>query len=71
MIQILTDIIAAMTGTPTFIYGTESWNNFKADSTAVLPVVFLNEPLMSNDKLNQSGYLEEIYPIKLLFLNKS
>jgi hypothetical protein len=71
MIQILTDIIAAMTGSPTFIYGTEGWNNFKADSAAVFPVIFLNEPLMSNDKLAKSGYMEEVYPLKMMFLDKA
>jgi len=71
MISIIQAIIAAMTGSPTFIYGDAGWNNFKGDNTASFPVVFLNEPLMSNDTLHQGGYYEEEYPLQMLFLKKS
>lgn len=55
---------------PTFIYGTKSWQNLVADNS-VLPVVFLDEPVKSNDTIKAGGYIEESYPLTFLFLDKT
>jgi hypothetical protein len=34
-------------------------------------IVFLDEPITSNDTLTQGGYLEEEYPLVMLFAEKS
>jgi hypothetical protein len=34
-------------------------------------VVFLDEPITSNDQLTQGGYIEEEYPLSMLFVNKT
>ncbi len=55
---------------PIFIHGEKSWQNLDADEVN-RDVVFLDEPIRSNDQLRQGGYLEESYPLVFFFAEKS
>jgi hypothetical protein len=55
---------------PTFVHGEKSWQNLQADEIQNV-VVFLDEPITSNDVLTQGGYIEEEYPLSMLFVNKT
>lgn len=58
---------------PFFYHGLKSWQNLVADDESfdTAPAVYLDEPIMSYDDIKQSGYIEEGYPLKLLFIDKS
>lgn len=55
---------------PTFKHGEKEFQNYVADEIDGT-VVFLDEPITSNDTITQGGYIEESYPITLLFAKKS
>lgn len=55
---------------PTFIHGEKSWQNLEADEV-LNHIVFLDEPITSNDTMHQSGAFDEAYPIVLFFAEKS
>lgn len=54
----------------TFIHGDEAYQNAVADRKK-FPLVFLDEPIISNDEPKQSGYIEETYPVKIAFMWQS
>ncbi len=55
---------------PTFKHGEKEFQNFIADElTGVL--VFLDEPITSNDSIKGGGYIEESYPISMMFVDKA
>lgn len=70
MIDLIKSIVALITGTPSFYYGIKGWQNLEADD-GVFPAIYLDEPIKSYDDIKQSGYIEESYPLKLLFIDKS
>jgi hypothetical protein len=55
---------------PTFVHGEKSWQNLVADEIQDV-IVFLDEPITCNDQLKQGGYIEEEYPLSMLFVNKT
>jgi hypothetical protein len=55
---------------PTFIHGEKSYQNLIADEIQNV-MVFLDEPITSNDTLTKGGYIEESYPLSMLFVNKT
>lgn len=55
---------------PTFIHGNKGWQNLLADEVQN-DIIFLDEPVTSNDNYRQSGLLEESYNLSLVFLTKS
>lgn len=55
---------------PTFIHGNEGWQNLLADEV-MNDIIFLDEPVSSNDTYAQGGLLTEAYALSLLFLTKS
>ena len=72
MISIIRAIVAALTGPPEFYHGTSQWQNLDADKAELSNgIVYLDEPLRSRDDVKQGGYMEETYPLSLLFLKKS
>jgi len=73
MISLIKTIVESLTGTPSFYHGVKSWQNLIVDEEAfaTAPTVYLDEPITSYDDIKQSGYIEESYPLKLLFINKS
>ena len=72
MIALIQSIVASLTGPPLFYHGTAAWQNLNADNAELKDgIVYLDEPITSDDDIKQSGYIEETYPIKLLFLKKS
>ncbi len=54
----------------TFLHGEKSFQNLKADEIQNT-IVFLDEPITSEDQLKKSGYIEEEYPLSMFFANKS
>ena len=81
MISLIETIIGLLTGRtvedvrvpPFFYHGLKSWQNLVADDQVfdTAPAVYLEEPIISYDDIKQSGYIEESYPLKLLFIDKS
>lgn len=72
MYEIIKDIIPLLTGPPAFVHGTEGWLNIVADKTGLKKgLVYLDQPLESEDSLHKSGYLEENYFLRMFFLKKS
>lgn len=55
---------------PTFVHGEKEFQNFIADEIEGT-LVFLDAPITSNDRPTKGGYIEESYPISMLFLAKS
>jgi hypothetical protein len=70
MISLIKTIVEALTGNPSFYHGIKGWQNLEADDES-FPAVYLDEPIISYDDIKQSGYIEESYPLKLLFIDKS
>jgi hypothetical protein len=56
---------------PKFIHGEKGYQNLLADEVEEDVWVFLDEPITSNDRLTKGGYLEETYPLTMLFAKKS
>lgn len=85
MISLIETIVGLLTGRivieeeeevivpPFFYHGLKSWQNLVADDQVfdTAPAVYLDEPIISYDDIKQSGYIEEGYPLKLLFIDKS
>ncbi len=72
MISIIRAIVASLTGPPVFYHGTSKWQNLNADKADLDDgIVYLDEPITSDDDLTQGGYIEEAYPLRLMFLKKS
>jgi hypothetical protein len=55
---------------PTFKLGEKEFQNFISDEIEGT-IVYLDEPITSNDVITQGGYIEETYPITMLFATKS
>ena len=55
---------------PTFEIGVKSWQNVIADN-AVLPIIFLDEPIKSEDVIKSNRIIEEKYKLILYFFDKS
>ena len=71
IVTFLTSIISTLgSPAPAFHVGAKGWQNLIADS-AVLPAIFLDEPILSDDSLKISKVIEEKYKLVLLFLNKT
>jgi hypothetical protein len=76
IVAIIEDIVNALpieangSTYPTFIHGEKSWQNLAADEVENV-IVFLDEPITSNDLLTQGGYIEEEFPLSMLFVNKT
>lgn len=71
IVSLINSVATAITGTPKFIHGDKGFQNLQDDIDITAGVVFLDEPIASNDVLKQSGYLEESYPLRILFAKKS
>lgn len=81
MISLIETIVGLLTGRivdevvipPFFYHGVKAWQNLVADDEVfdTAPAVYLDEPITSYDDIKQSGYIEESYPLKLLFIDKS
>lgn len=85
MISLIETIVGLLTGRiiiieeeevivpPSFYHGIKSWQNLVVDDETFTdaPAVYLDEPIISYDDIKQSGYIEEGYPLKLLFIDKS
>jgi hypothetical protein len=52
-----------------FAHGAASFQN--EQDPVDFPLVYLDDPIFSNDVFNLSGYLEETYPVKILFAGKT
>lgn len=59
-------LVAGGSTYPTFIHGLKSAQNMEADEVQNV-MVFLDEPITSNDILTQGGYIEEEYPLFMFF----
>jgi hypothetical protein len=73
MIQVLTDIFAAMTieGKPfVMTHGNKHFLNYIADNKK-FPFSHLDSPLLAKLALASSGYIGRTYPVKIFFLWKS
>lgn len=70
MISLIKNIINQLTGEPSFYHGIRGWQNIEAED-GMFPAVYLDEPITSYDDIKQSGYIEESYPLKMLFIGKS
>lgn len=55
---------------PTFEIGVKSWQNVIADN-AVFPIIFLDEPIKSEDTIKSNRIIEEKYKLILYFFDKS
>jgi len=85
MISLIETIVGLLTGRtiiveeeevivpPHFYHGVKSYQDLEADDESfdTAPAVYLDEPIISYDDIKQSGYIEESYPLKLLFIDKS
>lgn len=56
---------------PAFMHGERDIQNAIADEVESEVMVFLDEPITSNDIIKQGGYIEEQYPITMLFAKRS
>jgi hypothetical protein len=76
IVQIVKDIAEALpvTESPntfaTFKHGEKEFQNYVADELEGV-LIFLDEPITSNDQVKQSGYIEEEYPISMIFGDKT
>lgn len=73
MITIVSDIVGSMDAngdTFKFAHGEADFNNLQADEEQ-FPAVYLDEPLTFTLPIPKSGYIGEIYILRLLFLYKS
>lgn len=72
IVSLIGSIVATVTDAPTFIHGDKGYQNLISDELNIeTGVIYLDEPISSNDSFKQSGYLEETYPLKLLFAKKT
>lgn len=72
IIEILKAVSGCLDGPPMFIHGTESYHNLVSDNINLdNKVVYVDEPIISDDDLKQGGYYEERYDVKMLFLGRS
>lgn len=72
MVELIQEITEGLTEVKAFIHGTRSWQNLISEKSIFgLPAVYLDEPLISNDTIMKSGYVQESYPLKMFFLDKS
>lgn len=55
---------------PTFIHGEREIQNYLADELAGV-TISLDEPITSNDFIKKGGYIEEEYPVTIMFTDKS
>jgi len=55
----------------TFRYGWKAFQNLKADKEATFPLHYLDFPIKGNISLKQSGLIERIYPLTILFAGKT
>jgi hypothetical protein len=76
IVQIVKDIAEALpvTESPntfaTFKHGEKDFQNYVADELQGV-IIFLDEPITSNDQVKKSGYIEEEYPISMIFGDKT
>jgi hypothetical protein len=59
---------------PIFLHGEKEIQNAISDEIdleAKEAAVYLDEPIRSNDNITKGGYIEETYPIEMLFVKKS
>lgn len=63
-------LVAGGSTYPTFLHGEKSYQNLIADEITNT-MVFLDEPITSEDTLTQGGYIEEGYPLSMLFVKKT
>lgn len=69
--SIIADVVAELTATPFFLHGTKSWQNLKSDQIDLSNgIVYLDEPITSDDTLEISDALTERYAIKMFFGEK-
>lgn len=68
---IVKDIVAGLDTPGTFKIGWKSFQNFKADNEAVFPLRYLDTPIVSEDSLKQTGYVEEDYRLTIGFLDNT
>jgi hypothetical protein len=71
IVSLIADIAATVTDTPVFLHGDKSFQNLQDNVVIDTGVIYLDEPITSTDTIRQSGYLEELYPLKILFAKKT
>lgn len=69
IVTIVSNTAAGLSGAKTFFHGERSFQNARDDT--VFPIVYLDEPIVSNFKINQGGYFQWTYHITVLFADKS
>lgn len=71
IVAAIQNVVSQMSMECSFIYGLKGWQNLKADKTATFPVIFLDEPITSNDTFGQGGAIDIQYNLNIAFLTKS
>lgn len=72
MVEIIKELVALLDGPPLFIYGAKSWLNIQSDDANIdNALIYLDQPLESSDTFHTSGYLEEMYILRMFFLEQS
>jgi len=70
IVTLIESIVADLDPSASFIHGNKSWQNIKADVPKGA-IVFLDEPIFSNDTFHQGGLVDASYPLRMLFLTHS
>lgn len=71
IIEIVSTHVSALTTAGfSFIHGPKAYMNLKVDEQA-LPVAWLGYPIVSEDTITASGYIEPSYNLQILFANKT
>lgn len=64
--SILSNVAGDLSTDVDFLYGPKEWQNYSADN-ATLPVMYVNEPITSDDTFTQSGRIIEEYNLEIFF----
>lgn len=71
IVTLIENIVADLDPQADFLHGTKGWQNIKADNTILHTIVFLDEPIFSNDTFFQGGLVDSSYPLRMMFLKQS
>lgn len=70
IVTLIENIVAELNPEASFLHGTKGWQNIQGDDVGS-PVVFLDEPIFSNDTFHQGGLVDSEYPLRMMFLTNS
>lgn len=70
IVTLIESIVTDLSPAATFIHGTKGWQNIKADAPTS-SIVFLDEPIFSNDTFHQGGLVDSSYPLRMIFMQQS